>query len=251
MMAQHAAPLVVFLLVFARISSTLVTAPIFSEKALATPVKIGLSALIAVILTPAQWQLSTVVSSDVATLVVLIGEQILLGLAFALIFTVVFRAGEAAGELIGAQMGVTLAASLQTVDNTETHSIGQLYRIVAGLIFLGLDGQHWVILSLGASLNAMPVTHVALTPGLLNLLLPLGASAIEFSLGLALPLLATFLLADAITGLLGRAIPSLNLFVLGLPLKVAMGMGALVLSAPFTVAFLTAILRQVTHMGLW
>lgn len=250
-MAQHAAPLVVFLLVFARISSALIAAPIFGEQALAAQVKIGLSAMLAAMLTPAQWQLSTSIAPDAPSFVVLVGQQVLLGLAFALIFTVIFRAAEGAGELIGQQMGVTLGAWMKPGGDSQMHSIGQLYNIVAGLTFLGLDGQHWVLLSLGASLNAMPVTSVALTPGLLNLLVPLGASAVEFAFGLALPLLATLLLADAITGLLGRAIPSLNMFVLGLPLKVAMAIGALVVAAPFTVTYLTAILRQLSQMGLW
>lgn len=250
-MTTHAAPLVVFLLVFARISSALVAAPIFGEQMVPAQVKIGLSGIIAAILTPAQWQLSGPVPPDVPDFVVLVGQQVLLGLAFALIFVVVFRAAEGAGELIGQQMGVTLGTWHKPGADDQMHSIGQLYNIVAALTFLELDGQHWVLLSLGGSLNAMPVTRVALTPGLVNLLLPLGASAIEFSLGLALPLLATLLLADLITGLLGRAIPSLNLFVIGLPLKVAMGIGALVVAAPFTIAYLGVILRQLTHMGLW
>ncbi|MBA3825823.1 MAG: flagellar biosynthetic protein FliR [Ktedonobacterales bacterium] len=251
MVAQHAAPLVVFLLVFARISSALVAAPIFSEKALAVTVKIGLSGLLAAILTPGQIALTTGITGDIPTFVVLLGQQVLLGLAFALIFTVIYRAGEAAGEIIGQQMGVTLAEQPRPDGNGAMNSLSALYRIIAGLIFLGLDGQHWVLLSLGGSLNAMPVTRVALSPALIGLLMPLGGSAVLFALGLALPLLATTLLADVITGLLGRAMPSLNLFVLGLPMKVALAMAALVISAPFTVEFLTQVMRQLSHMGLW
>jgi flagellar biosynthetic protein FliR len=245
------APLVVFLLVFARISSALVTAPIFGESALAVPVKIGLSALVAIILTPGQIPLAGAVAPDAITFVVLVGQQVLLGLAFALIFTVIFRAGEAAGELIGQQMGVTLAATVSATGDGELHAVGQLYRVVAGLIFLALDGQHWVLLTLGASLNALPVTHVALTAGLVALLLPLGGAAISYAVALALPLLATMLLADLITGLLNRAIPALNIFALGVPLKVALAIVVLVVAAPFTVAFLLHIMRQATMLGLW
>lgn len=244
-------PLVVFLLVFARISSALATAPIFGESALATPVKLGLSALVAVILTPGQIPLAGTAPLDAVTFVVLVGQQVLLGLAFALIFVVIFRAGEAAGELIGQQMGVTLASSLSPNGDGELHAIGQLYRVVAGLIFLALDGQHWVLLTLGASLNALPVTRVALTPGLVGILLPLGGTAIGYAVALALPLLATLLLADLVTGLLNRAIPALNIFALGLPIKVALAIAVLVLAAPFTVAFMMQIMRQATGLGLW
>jgi flagellar biosynthesis protein FliR len=250
-MPTLAPPLVVFLLVFARISSTLTAAPIYGEQALPTPVRIGLSALIAAIFTPAQVQLAGPIAPDAPTFIVLIGQQVLLGLAFALIFTVVFRAGEAAGEIIGQQMGITLSGWANPGGDGEMHSIAQLYHVLAGLIFLALDGQHWVLLSLGASLNAMPVTRVALTSGLLSLLQPLGASAIEFALGLALPLLATSLLADLVTGLLNRAMPSLNLFVLGLPLKVALILAGLGIAAPFTVAFIMQTMRQLPMMGLW
>ncbi len=250
-MAASAPPLVVFLLVFARISSTLATAPIFGERALPVPVKIGLSALVAAIFTPAQAQAAGPIAPDAPTFVVLLGQQVLLGLAFSLIFIVIFRAGEAAGEIIGQQMGITLAGWAKPGGDSEMHAVAQLYNVVAGLIFLALDGQHWVLLSLGASLNAMPVTKVALTPGLLALLMPLGASAVEFALGLALPLLATSLLADLVTGLLNRAMPSLNIFVLGLPLKVALVLAGLLIAAPFTVAFMMQIIRQLPMMGLW
>jgi flagellar biosynthetic protein FliR len=250
-MAAHPAPLVIWLLVFARVSSTLATAPIYGESALAVPVKIGLSALVALLFAPAQVQQAGPVASDPVAFAILLGQQVLLGLAFALVFTVVFRAGEAAGEIIGQQMGITLGGWQPPGEDNQMHSIAQLYHVVAGLLFLALDGQHWVLLSLGASFNAMPVTRVALTPGLVGVLLPLGGSAIAFAVALALPLLAAMLLADLVTGLLNRSMPSLNLFVLGLPLKVALAMVALVLAAPFTVAFVMQILRQATLLGLW
>lgn len=248
--AAHPAPLIVFLLIFARISATLVAAPIFSEPSLPVPVKIGLSALLAGMLTPDQIPLTHAISADPTSFVILMGQQIVLGLAYALVFTVVYRAAESAGELIGQQMGVTLAGWHPTGSDGEIHSIAQLYHIIAGLIFLGLDGPHWILLTLGASLNIMPVTAVTLSPALLKLLLPLGGSAIAFALSLALPLLATLLLADLVTGLLGRAMPSLNMFVLGLPLKVGLSIVALLIAAPFTISLMSGLMRQLAHLAL-
>jgi flagellar biosynthesis protein FliR len=244
--------LVIFLLVFARISAALAAAPIFSEAALAVQVKIGLSAIIAAILTPAQIQLAKdPIALNWPVFAVLAGQQVLLGLAFALVFTAIFRAAESAGEIIGQQTGITMAAAPNTMESSEIHALAQITRIVAALIFLGLDGLQWVILSLGASLNAMPVTRVAFTPGLQSLLLPLATAALAYAVGLSFPLLATFLVSDLITGLLGRAMPSLNLFVLGLPLKVALGIGALIIAAPFLVEYITQTLRHLTALGLW
>jgi flagellar biosynthesis protein FliR len=247
---SHPPLLVVFLLVFARVSGTIVAAPIFGESEIPVQVKVGLSAIVAAILTPQQVQLASAVSSDPAMFAVLLAEQILLGLAFALIFVVIYKAGAAAGEFIGQQMGVTMAES-QRPGEVGMHSIAQFYNLIAGLIFLGLDGQHWVFLGLGSGLDAMPVTHVALSSQLLAALLPLGGSAIEFAVGLALPLIITLLLADLITGLLGRAIPSFNLFVLGLPLKVALGVIALLIAAPFTVSLIAQLFEQIPHLSLW
>ena len=247
----HPSLLVVFLLVWARIGGAIMAAPIFSERAIPMLVKAGLSAAIAGILTPAQMTVAGPISSDPASFVVLLGEQILLGLAFALVFVVVYRAAEAAGELIGQQMGVTLGMWMGGDGDNQMHSIGQLYHIVASLIFLALDGQHWVILGLGASLNAMPVTHVTLAHNLVNTLMSLGTAAVMFAVGLALPLLVTLLLADIITGLIGRSIPALNLFVIGLPLKVALAVAGLIIAAPFTVALLSQYLLRLPTIRLW
>lgn len=247
---QLPSALVVFFLIFTRVSSALVAAPIFTEKALPVMMKVGLSGVIALLLAPAQMKLVTPIHPDVVSFVILVGMQVLLGLAFALIFTVVFRAAAAAGELIGEQMGVTLAGWVRPNADGEMHTIAELYNIIAALIFLGLDGMHWVLLALGSSLNTMPVTKVDLTPGLLALLLPLGGVAVMFAIGLALPLIVTLLLADVITGLLGRAMPSLNMFVLGLPLKVALGVGGLLIAAPFTISLLMQFFRQLPDMVL-
>jgi len=247
--STHASSLVVFLLVFARISATLVAAPIFVERGLAVQVKIGLSAILAFILTPEQEKLSGPISEDPTHFIFIIAQQILLGLVYALIFLVVFSAAEMAGELIGQQMGITLVESSQP--NGSVHSIGQLYHVIAGLIFLGLDGQHWLLLGIGSGLTAIPVSGVTLNASLLHAVLPLGATAFAGAVGAALPLLASLLLADILTGLIGRAIPSLNLFVLGLPLKVAITIAALIITAPFTIQVITEQLRQLPHLNLW
>jgi flagellar biosynthesis protein FliR len=247
----HPSLLVVFLLVWARIGGAIMAAPIYSERAIPMLVKAGLSAAIAGILTPEQMAVAGPISSDPASFVVLLGEQILLGLAFALVFVVIYRSAESAGELIGQQMGVTLGTWMGGDGDSQTHSIGQLYHIVASLIFLALDGQHWVILGLGASLNAMPVTHVTLSQNLAGTLMSLGTAAVMFAVGLALPLLVTLLLADIITGLIGRSIPALNLFVIGLPLKVALAVAGLIIAAPFTVALLSQYLQRLPTIRLW
>ncbi len=247
----HAAPLVVFLLVFARVSAAVVAAPVFSEQSIPAQVKVGLSAIVALLLTPDQITHTTPISSDPTSFVLLIGEQILLGLAFALSFVVIFRTAEAAGELIGQQIGVTLGSWAGTGSDGEMHTIAQIYHIVAALIFLGLDGMHWVFLGLGASLTSMPVTRVALTPQLAQSLMPLGTAMLQFAVGLALPLIVTLLLADLITGLLGRAMPALNMFVLGLPFKMALGIAALTVAAPFTVAAIAQVLSQIPLMTAW
>ena len=247
----HAAALVVFMLIFARVGGAVVAAPILSEKAIPPQVKIGLSAIFAGILTPGQIPLTTPVSADPASFAILIAEQILLGLAFALVFTAIFIAGESAGELIGQQVGITLSTWTETGGNSQMHSFGQIYHIIAGLIFLGLDGQHWVLLGLGASLNSMPVTHVSLSPNLVGVLMSMGTASLEFAVGLALPLLVTLLLADLITGLLGRAMPALNMFVIGLPLKVALALSGVFIAAPFTIVLLTQYMQHIPTIQLW
>lgn len=243
-------PLVIFLLIFARVTAAIVVAPIFSERAIPIQVKVGISAITAFILTPGQLQGADAVRPDPLTFAFFIGQQILLGLAFALVFVVIYRAAEMAGELIGQQLGVSLG-SFVVSGQGEMHTVAELYHLVAGLLFLGLDAHQWVILGLGASFNALPVSRVALSPSLVGVLLPLGGAALQFALGLALPLLAVLLLADIITGLLGRAIPSLNLFVLGLPLKVLLGLAGLLLAAPFTIHVFIQIMQTIPHLRMW
>lgn len=249
--ATHAAPLIVFILVFVRVSAMLVAAPIFSDHSIPTAIKIGLSATVALIFTPAQVQVAQPISSDPLYFAYILIQQILVGLAFALIFIAMVNIGEMAGELIGIQMGISIPSGYDKSNGESLKSVAEIYRILAMITFLSLDGQHWVLLAIGRSFITIPVTNVVLGPALLNTLMPLGLSAIEFSLGIALPLLTALLVADIVTGLIGRAIPALNMFALGLPLKSALAVIVIFFVLPFTIMQLSQNFMEIPYLSLW
>ncbi len=250
---SHQAPsaILVFLLVFARVTGALTATPIYAERALPGQVKVGLSAMIAFLLTPAQIATAGSLPGDPIAIALLFAQQVLLGLAFALVFVVVYHAAEMGGSLIGQQLGVTLG-TFGRAGGDQMSTISAIYNTMAGLLFLGLDAHHWVILGLGASFDALPVTQLpTLTPGLAAVLFPLGGAALQFALGMALPILVVLLLADLATGLLGRAIPALNMFVLGLPVKVLLGTIGILIALPYTIQVFIHLVQTLPDLRIW
>ncbi len=251
MQGQQASALIVFFLIFTRVTGALFAAPIYSEQQIPVTVKIGLSAVTAFLFTPEQMQNAGNISQDPAALVVLFAQELLIGLAFAFVFMVVYRAGDMAGSLVGQQIGIT-TPGIQMAGTNDTIAIsGAVYNIIAGLIFLGLDGQHWIFLALGKSFIIAPITQMMLSQQIINTFLPLGLTALEYGFALAFPLLAALLLADFITGLINRAIPALNMFALNLPLKAAASIGVLLITLPYIIETIAQQMQTLPLISLW
>ncbi len=213
-----------FILVLARVGALLGTAPVIGGRSVPMRAKAGLAGLTALTLLVANADRLAPLPETWATFAGLIIQHLLVGLVLGFAAGLTFAALQMAGELIGLQMGFSLARTIDPVAQQQVAVIDQLYTVVAGLVFLAVDGHHWLMLALMRTFDIAPLAGTLSVTGSANGLIALTASALMLALQVALPGLAAFIAADVALGMLVRVAPQMNIFAVGLPLKVALGL---------------------------
>jgi flagellar biosynthetic protein FliR len=164
--------------------------------------------------------------------------QILIGLAMGFLVRMVFAAVELGGNLIGQTMGLGFAQMMDPANGVTVPVVSQFYTVLATLIFLILNGHLILIETLVGSFQAIPVALASITEAGLWTLLAWSGWIFKGALIISLPALAALLLVNAAFGVMMRAAPQLNIFVIGFPISLLLGFVFVLLSLPlFTPQF--------------
>ena len=228
---------------FVRIAALASSAPLFSHRSIPRPTRIALCVLIAIVVAPTLPP-TPFVSPFSAHGVVLIIQQVLIGVAIGFTMQIVFAAVELAGELIGLQMGLSFATFINA-DADQTPIVGSFLAVTMMLVFLAINGHLMLIAGVANSFASFPVDG---GPGLaffdVRALVMTGRELFSLGVTMALPVIAAMLLANLALGVLTRTAPQLNLFAVGFPVTLATGLAMLALAMPFLVpAMEQALLR--------
>jgi flagellar biosynthesis protein FliR len=221
-----------FILVLARVSPMFLLAPIFSSRMLPLRARGVVAVAISFGLAPLALH-GHKISLDGMNLFGLIGKEILVGLAYAFALAAVFAAISVAGSLLDTAIGFSFGSLIDPITGTQAPILTQLYAMVGVLVFIAIDGDHWMIEGLARSYQLIPISKFpsvnALVGGADKAFVSIFGSAIE----LAAPVLLAILLTDCAMGLVARVMPQLNVFAVGFPAKIAVGLLVMGVSLPF------------------
>jgi flagellar biosynthesis protein FliR len=224
--------LVGFILVLARVSPLFLLAPIFSSRMVPARARGVLAVAISFGLAPLALH-GQHLSVDTTTLAGLLGKEILVGLAYAFALSAVFAAISVAGSLLDTTVGFSYGSLVDPITGTQSTILAQLYAMVGVLIFIAMDGDHWMIEGLARSYQLVPITKFpsigALVGGADHAFVSIFGSAVE----LAAPVMLAVIITDCAMGLVARVMPQLNVFSVGFPAKIAVGLLVMGISLPF------------------
>lgn len=230
---------------FVRIAALATSAPLFSHRSIPPPARIGLAVLITIVVAPTLPP-AAFVSPFSAPGVLLILQQLLIGLAIGFTMQIVFAAVELAGELIGLQMGLSFATFINA-DSEQVPIVGSFLAVTMMLVFLSLNGHLMLIAGLVDTFGTFPVgSFHGLAPFDARAVVLVGRELFLLGVTLALPVVAAMLLANLALGVLTRTAPQLNLFAVGFPVTLATGLAMLSLALPF----LVPAMEQAVNRGL-
>jgi flagellar biosynthetic protein FliR len=220
-----------FFLTFTRIMATIIHVPVLAGRSIPNPIKIGLGLILAIFMTPLNFTAFGRAGMDLLSFSVAIGKEILIGTLAGYAANLAFGALSIAGNLIGLGSGFAAAQILNPALEEQGTPLDQILVVTSFLIFLAINGHHSCLLGLQQSFEVLPINSslptVAQEP-----VLRLTASLIKIGVQMSFPLLATLLLTDLAMGLLARVAPQIQVFFLGIPLKIGLGIFALAISIP-------------------
>ena len=220
---------------FVRIAALIATAPLLGDGSVPRRVKVGLAIFVTIVVAPSITEVpgSELLSGDG---IVLVARQLLIGAAMGFSMRLAFAAIEYAGDLIGFQMGLGYATLLDPETNDQTPMIGSLLRYFASLGFLVANGPLLMIAGVAESFNGLPIAGGGGLFGDWHQLTLQGATVFGLALHMALPVIAALLVTNVALGVMTRAAPQLNLFSIGFPITITVGLVVLVLSLPVVLA---------------
>ncbi len=236
------------LFTFVRIGALLVAAPMFGARTVPVRVRIALAALIALVMFP-----SVTPPADLdlvsAAAAVMIGREILIGVSLGFLVQLVFSAVATAGELVALSMGLAFASVVDPERGTSVPVVGQHFVVLSTLIFLALDGHLALLLLLGESFVWLPPSTAGLgANGFAEIALWMG-EALKSAVLVALPASTALLVSGVSMGLIARSAPQLNIFAVGFPMTLMLGIVALLFSLPLLAPQLEQMLAQVLAAG--
>lgn len=207
---------------FARIGACLMVAPMFGARFVSARTRIILAVAITALVAP------MIPTPDIKPFspqgFVVVFQQLLIGVALGFALQIVFDALALAGQLLANSMGLSFAFNIDPLRGSSTPALSQLYVILATFTFLALNGHVALIEILVAGLYGMPVGMTGLgQEGLWQLIL-WGGTLFSGAIGIALPGVTALLIVNLAFGVVSRAAPSLNLFAVGFPVSLVVGL---------------------------
>ncbi len=226
---------VTFFFVLLRLGAFFTTAPPFGGQQVPWQVRTAFSLAVAVAVTP--MVSPAPVSGELVHLMLASAREVVIGLAMGFVVSLLFMAVQFAGELLDVNAGFSFSSVLNPAFGTHGGVLGQFQLMLATVVFLVMDGHHQAIRGALDSFQAVP-------PGTLTLGVPaspvveLVARFFVAGLRLVAPALVAVLMADVALSMLARTAPSMNLFTIGFPIKMAVGLIVVAATLPLFVSTL-------------
>lgn len=221
-------------LIFVRVLSVLMTAPLFSNRSVPPQIKIGFAAILSFLILPMPNAQLVNVPTEVLPFTLMVAQEVLMGVVIGFVTNLVFVGIGIAASMIGLQSGFTAASLFNPFTNVSSSALDQFYSLIAIALFLAIDGHHMLIRALFRTFELVPIGTFAITSVTIERIMALTSQVFVIGITLALPIVGTMLLTDAGLGLIAKVVPQIQVFFVGLPLKVGLGFATLALTMNIT-----------------
>ena len=231
------------ILVFIRIGAILIMAPLFGSRNVPFQLKAGLSLVLAMVIFPVAG-FQAVYLTGIPSLITAMMGEVLIGVIIGFTARLIFSAVQLAGQLIGFQMGFGIVNVIDPQTSTQFSIVAQFQNIMTLLIFLALDAHYWFILAISSSFELIPPLGFCFTNSLMEAIVSLSCDMFVIAAKVAAPVIAVLLFTSVALGLIARTVPQMNIFIVGFPIKIAIGLLGVGLSLPLLSVMLRNLFRR-------
>ncbi len=232
---------------FLRVLALFGALPVFAQRSVPMRVRVALAFMVA-FCAQATLPAMPVIPLDSGPAVLAIVQQILIGASLGFAVRIVFAAVEFAGEVIGLQMGLNFAGFFNPMTGGEATATSRFYGVAVSWLFIVTGGHLALIAAVVQSFQAFPVGPEPFA--FLRAVQPQvwGAEVFRLGLWIALPMIAMLLFINLVLGIISRVAQQMNIFAIGFPITVSVGLIGMLLTLPMMqMPFTMALERMLSH----
>ncbi|WP_172194528.1 flagellar biosynthetic protein FliR [Saccharibacillus qingshengii] len=224
----------VFLLIFCRVTTFFVIAPLISSRNVPTRFKVGLATMVAILVYLSYGTTQTAAFDG--EYVLLIIREMLIGLLLGYVAYMMIIAIQIAGAVLDIQIGFGMASVFDPTTGAVTPLTGNFKYMIAMLLFLSMNGHHRLLDAIVYSYNWVPIDNelfMRIYDGsLMEFLLKAFSMVMVVAFQMAAPIVVALFLTDVGLGFLAKTAPQFNIFVIGIPIKIIVGLVLMLLLMP-------------------
>lgn len=220
-----------FILILTRVGGVLASAPMFGSLNVPPTLKIGLAALVALLLAPVVGPAPAVVGIWDGLLLIIM--ELIVGLMIGLVTYFVFVAAQLAGQIVDLQMGFGIVNVIDPVTSNQVSIMGQFKFLIVILVFLAVDGPHIVLRAASESYDVVPIGQGVLGSAGWEYFSSRFSQVFILAIRFAAPTIGALLLTNLALGVMARTVPQMNVFIVGLPVSIAVGLFSVAMASSF------------------
>jgi flagellar biosynthetic protein FliR len=238
----------VFFLVFVRMTSFFITAPIFTMRGVPSPIKVGFGFVVSLVAVSTV-SVDQVILLDLSYILMLL-KEVIVGISLGFVATLLLYTVQVAGGFIDFQMGFAIANVVDPQTGAQAPIIGNFKYMLAILFLLTVNGHHLLLDGVIRSYQIVPVNQMFANIGsesVAGFITTIFVQMFLISFQLAIPVVGSLFIVDVALGILARTVPQLNVFVVGLPLKILVGFIMLIITIPTFFYLLQKVFRNMIN----
>lgn len=235
-----------FFLAFTRIMAILIHVPVLGGQNISSQVRIGLGMILALVLIP--WQPLPPEAAAIGTFAygLAILKEIIIGTLIGFAADLAFGAIQIAGSAMGMGSGFESSRIFNPALGEAGSAFDQIFVMTAAMIFLLIDGHHLFLIALQNTFKILPLNGALPFEGM-NAVIKTTSVFIASGIHMALPVMAALVLTDLTLGLLARVAPQVQVYFLGLPVKVVVALIALGMTFSVVFPYLTSMFKSMAE----
>ncbi|MFH1278429.1 MAG: flagellar biosynthetic protein FliR [Candidatus Eisenbacteria bacterium] len=239
-----ATDLPVFLLAGTRVGGVLMLLPVFGRGAIPGVHRVWMTILLSLLLFPLAAP-GGVPEAVGAGYIPLVARELSVGMLLGFTVLLFLESAKYAGRIAGVHIGFGLANVIDPVTEEQNTLIDQLQGMMVLVLFLLLGGHRAALLALGKSFQIVPLGQGSISPGLAEGLVRLFCQMIVLGVQIAAPVLASVFLTESVIGVLSRGVPQMNIFTVGLALRIVVGILVLMATMPVFVSLMRGAIESI------
>lgn len=238
-----------FLLIFTRMSCFVFSAPFFSTKNTPAVVRIGISFFTSMLLYQALTPSEAVVYDTVLGYAVIVMKEAVTGLLIGFAANICTSIVNFAGHIADMEVGLTMVSLLDPTTQQNSSVTGILYQYVVMLLMIATGMYRYLFGAMADTYTLIPINGAVFSSGsLLNSMITFLGDYVIIGFRMILPIFCTILLLNAVLGVLAKVAPQMNMFSVGIQLKVLVGLSILFFTAGMMPGIADFVFREMQKM---